>query len=148
MPTPDTFHLIKFIAHIVHEDTGKPLAGNGYTVRFFDFDLLKDDALGESGLSAEGVAQIVCEASQFQTGLLGRLFSRLREQKPDIYIEVVGDDGARLYRSAVRWNVDPLKPDEVTGRVNPTLDLGVFHFRVGKGLAEPGLGSEIHRPMM
>ncbi len=145
--TTETLQLIKFIAHIVHEETGEPLDGTGLTARFYDRDLFKDDALGRAPISKTGVAEIVCSADQYQTGLLGKLFSRLKEKKPDIYIEVIDGSGEAIYRSTVRWDVDPLKADEVTGRVNPTVDLGTFHYRKGKGINDAG-GFEIGRVMV
>lgn len=143
MSTPETLQLIKFVARIIHEETNEPLDGTGLTARFYDRDLFKDDPLGHAAISSDGVTEILCSADQYQTGLLGKLFSRLKEKKPDIYIEVADGKGEVLYRSAVRWDVDPLKVDEVTGRVNPTIDLGMFKYRKGKGFNDPGQGFEI-----
>lgn len=147
MSTPSV-QLVKLIARFVRADTGSPLTGDTYRVRFYDFDLLKEDALGESRLSPEGVAEAICDASQYQTGLLGRLFDRLKEKKPDIFVEVRGEGGVAIYRSAIQWNLDPFKPDEVTGRTNPTIDLGTYQFRHGEGINDQPWRDGIHRPMM
>lgn len=128
--------IVKLIARVVHADTGRPLAEPTYRVRFFDRDLLGDDRLGESGLTGEGVAEVVCSAADYQTGLLGRLCHRLREQKPDIYVEIVDGAGTAMYRSTVRWNVDPARIDEVTGSARRTIDLGTYRFRKGEGLMD------------
>ncbi len=140
--------LIKLIARFVRADTGNPLTGDTYRVRFYDLDLLKDDALGEARLSTEGVAEIICDASQYQTGLLGRLFERLREKKPDIFVEVRRHDGVAIYRSPIQWNLDPFKTDSVTGRTNPTLDLGTYQFRHGDGINDQSWGHNLHGPMV
>lgn len=147
MSTP-SLQLVKLIAHFVRADTGSPLTHDTYRVRFYDFDLLKEDALGESSLSAEGVTEVICDADQYQTGLLGRLFERLKEKKPDIFVEVRGEGGMAIYRSAIQWNLDPFKADEVTGRINPTIDLGTYRFRPGEGIDDQPGGYGIHRPMM
>lgn len=135
--------LVKFIARLVHADTGQPLTDAGYSVRFFDHDLFKDDALGTSALSDKGVAEVICSTASWQTGVLGKLFQRLKEQKPDVFLEVRDASGRVVYVSPIK-SVDPLAPDEVTGRVNTTIDLGTYAFRHGEGLMPPeqkyGLG--------
>lgn len=148
MSTTPAPQLIKLIARFVRADTGSPLTGDAYRVRFYDFDLLKEDALGESRLSEDGVAEVICDASQYQTGLLGRLFERLKEKKPDIFVEVRGEGGVAIYRSAIQWNLDPFKADDVTGRTNPTIDLGTYQFRHGEGINDQPWGHGIHGPMV
>lgn len=126
--------LIKFIARLVDAATGAPVANAAYRVRFFDRDLFKDDPLGEAVLSKDGAAEIICSTASWQTGVLGKVFQRLRERTPDVYIEVV-EGSEVLFRSQVKTVEDPLTPDEVTKRVNLTIDLGEYRFRKGDGLA-------------
>ncbi|MBX3378490.1 MAG: hypothetical protein KF805_00220 [Phycisphaeraceae bacterium] len=139
--------LIKIVARFVRADSGAPLTGPGYRVRFYDFDLIRDDRLGESGLSPDGVAEVICSAADYQGGILARLFDRLKEKKPDLFVEVVESDRA-VFRSPIQWNVDPLKVDEVTGRINPTVDLGTYQFREGEGITDEPWGLGVHKPLM
>lgn len=127
---------LKLIARLVHADTGEPVTDPLLRVRFYDLDVLASDRLGESRLSPEGVAEVVCSEASFQDGLLGRVFERLREKKPDVYLEVVDAAGLPVYRSAVQWNIDPARRNEVTGQTDRTVDLGEFRYRRGEGVLE------------
>lgn len=140
--------LIKLIARFVHADTGLPLTGPGLRARFYDADALTSDFLGQSALSHDGVAEVIFNADDFQTGLLGKIFDRFKERKPDIYCEIADKNGDAIFRSTVQWNVDPLHVDEVTRSTNPTLDLGTYRFRRGQGLIPPGPMAGIPRPPM
>lgn len=130
-----SIQIIKLIARFVHADSGQPVVGPDIRVRFYDRDLLKDDVLGEAVLSNQGVAEVLCSSGSFQSGVLGRLFERLKEKKPDIYCELLGPDGAPIFRSAVRWDLDVGGVNPVTQVANPTIDLGTYRFRRGDGIA-------------
>jgi len=140
--------LVKFVARFVDAETGKPAFGRGWRAKLWDKDLVADDPLGEAVIGETGVVEIVCSSADFQSGLLGRLFDRLKEKKPDVYAEVMEESGRVVYRSPVRWSVDPLRVDEVTGRASPTVDLGTYKVREGEGLMEYDFGVDPYRPLM
>ncbi len=133
MTTPS---LIKLVARFVHADSGQPLNDPSFHVRFFDHDALKDDYLGESVLSSNGVAEIIIHPASFRSGLIGAFFARLAEHRPDVYCTVVDGAGKALYRTSVQWDVDVTRIDETTKRPRPTVDLGTFKYRRGEGLSE------------
>lgn len=133
---------VKVVAKFEHADTGAPLADQDLRVRFYDADLLSDDYLGESRLDDQGRAEVTFEAAKFQTGVLGKLWDRLKEQKPDIFCEVVDHDGQPIYRSSVRWNVDPGKAAQFA-----SVDLGTYAFRKGAGLTQPMFYGGLNRPL-
>lgn len=143
----ESLQLIKINARFVHAESGAPLTGDAFRVRFYDFDLFRNDRLGEAILSPDGRAEIICSAAHYQGGVLARLFDRLKEKKPDLFVEVV--DGDRpVFRSPIQWNIDPLKVNEVTGRVNPTIDLGTFQYREGEGVNDEPWGLGVRKPLM
>ena len=146
--TPNVPMLIKLIARFIHKDTGQPVDDPGYRVQFYDHDVVKDDFLGESGLRSDGVAEIIFDGETFQTGLLGKIFERLKEQKPDVYCQIVDIEDKSIFRSTIRWDVDVTQFDEVTKRPRSTVDLGTFEFLVGDGLQDPYHYSGILRPML
>lgn len=133
-------HIIKLIAHFVDAASGSPLSGENLRVRFLDRDALKDDLLGEGVLGPGGRASVLTTTSSFRSGLLGMLGAALGEKKPDVFCEVLEGETV-IFRTAVTWNVDTEKSNEVTQRADRTIDLGTFQFRRGGGLddeADPG----------
>lgn len=147
-PSPSTPQIIKLIARFVHKGTSQPVSDPALRVRFFDQDAFKDDFLGEATLSSDGVAEIIFDSSAFQSGVLGRIFERLKEKRPDVYCQIVDKDRVPIFRTAVQWDVDVTQFNEVTKRSRPTVDLGTFEFKAGEGVLDPFYYSGIHRPMM
>lgn len=133
---------MKVIAKFEHVDTGAPLTDQDLRVRFYDADLMSDDYLGESRLDEHGCTEVTFEASKFQSGVLGKLWDRLKEQKPDIFCEVIDRDGQAIYRSSVRWNVDPGSAAKFAA-----VDLGTYAFSKGAGLSQPMFYGGLNRPL-
>jgi hypothetical protein len=129
-----SIQIVKLIARFVHADSGRPVTGPDVRVRFFDRDVLRDDLLGEAVLNSEGVAEVLCSAGSYQSGVLGRVFERLRERKPDIYCELLDAEGRPIFRTPVRWDLDVARVNPVTQVASPTVDLGTYQFRRGEGL--------------
>ncbi|MDX2132239.1 MAG: hypothetical protein SFY69_09315 [Planctomycetota bacterium] len=141
--------ILKFIARFVRDDTGAPLSDPALRVRFLDRDLLRDDLLGESALSADGVAQVLCTSSAFRSGLTGEVAASLGEDKPDLYCEVREGD-TPVFRTPVAWNTPVAEIDPVTKTASTTVDLGTFRFRRGEGFEGLGFGDSTTplRPMV
>lgn len=119
--------IIKLIAAFVDGQTGKPLTGEGLTVRFCDRDMVKDDVLGESLLSG-GEASVITTELAFK-GLLG-----IGERTPDLYCEV-RDHGKAVYRTPVAWNSKVVEK-RPGGEKVLTHHLGTFRVTPGEGLAD------------
>lgn len=100
--------LFKVIAGFTDAD-GKPLAGSNYSVALLDEDRFFDDRLGETGLSADGVAEFLVSAVDILS------FDSAGERTPDLYF-VVRKDGDEVFRSEVFREVDFAAKDPVTGR--------------------------------
>lgn len=79
------------------QESGRPLPG--LLVRAFDKDVFSDDYLGEAETDAAGHFQIQFTDAQFKDFL---------ESRPDLYLCVLGPDGAALHDTshAVRENAD------------------------------------------
>lgn len=129
--------LIVLCARFVDADSGAPLVGEALRVRFFDSDAIADDFLGETGLGTDGVARIVISPARYRSGLKGAAGEAFGELEPDIYCEVREGDKV-LYRSAVKWDIEPTPKDPVPG-LHRTLDLGTYQFRRGEGLQGDGI---------
>lgn len=128
--------LLKLSARFVHADTGAPLSGPTLRVRFMDKDAIKDDLLGESALDAAGRAEIVTTSSDFRSGVMGLLGGLVSERKPDVYCEVT-ELGTPIFRTQVKWNLDPAQRDAITKQASNMIDLGTFAFKRGEGLTTP-----------
>lgn len=138
--------IVKLIARFVHADSGRPVAGPDVRVRFFDRDVLRDDLLGEAVLNSDGVAEVLCSAGSYQSGVLGRVFERLRERKPDIYCELLDANGHPIFRTPVQWDLDVARVSPVTQVASPTVDLGTYQFRRGGGLDSADTSAGLRPP--
>lgn len=139
-------HIIKLIARFVHADTGAPLSDPHLRVRFYDRDALRDDLLGESSLSPQGVAEVISTSGNFQSGLMGLPARLLSEKKPDVFCEVREKD-VPIYRSKVAWNVEVERVNPITRSPDRTVDLGTFRFRKGEGLTDAASGESPKSPL-
>lgn len=113
----------------MHADSGRALSGEGLTVRFCDRDPIKDDVLGESLLSPDGLAEVVTTTGSFHSG-----FS-FGERTPDLYC-VVCDHGRPVYRTRVAWNTPVVEHGRVSKEALLTHDLGTFRYTRGEGLTD------------
>lgn len=100
--------LYKVIAAFT-DANGSPLRGDGYSVALLDEDRFFDDRLGETRLSADGVAEFLVSAADILS------FDSAGERTPDLYF-VVRKDGDEIFRSTVFREVDFEVKDPVTGR--------------------------------
>ena len=100
--------LYKVIAEFT-DANGGPLSGDGYSVALLDEDRFFDDRLGDSSLSADGVAEFLVSAADILS------FDSAGERTPDLYF-VVRKDGREIYRSEVFREVDFEIKNPVTGR--------------------------------
>ncbi len=110
----------KVYARFLRKSDGKPLFGGHYSVKLYDKDILIDDKLGESRLGDDGRAQLLFDLADVSSS-----YAPL-ELKPDLYLTVFEGD-REIFRSPVRWNLDFLHRDPVTGQQDDlTQDLGTF----------------------
>lgn len=97
-----------------------PISGADILVQIVDQDPLSDDLLGTCGVDATGAGELM-----FDLDLASSADSPL-EMQPDVYLKVFRN-GALIYRSDVKLDVDFLAVHPVTGMANSlTKDLGVF----------------------
>jgi len=139
--------MYRLTARFVNAETGEPLSGPDLRVRFLDRDVLRDDLLGESALSADGRAGVVTTSSSFHAGLFGVIAAKFGERRPDVYCEVIEGDSP-IFRSKVEWNLDLERENPVTGRTDRTIDLGTYQVTRGQGLGGPDAGPKAMRPEM
>ena len=81
---------------VEEEETGRPLPN--LVVRAFDKDLALDDRLGAASTDPDGRFAIRFGADRFRD---------VWESRPDLYLRIYDQDGARLIHEttdAVRWN--------------------------------------------
>ncbi|HEX2838471.1 MAG TPA: hypothetical protein VHN77_10120 [Phycisphaerales bacterium] len=133
--------IIKLTARFAHADSGKPLTGEGLTVRFCDRDTVKDDVLGESLLSPDGRAEIVTTTGSFHSGLA------FGERRPDLYC-VVCDHGKPVFRTPVAWDTKVAERSKTTGQTMLTHDLGTFKYTRGAGFEEAPQGGFGIKPVI
>jgi len=120
--------IIKLTARFVHAGSDKPLAGEGFTVRFCDKDVVKDDVLGEATLSPDGRAEVLTTTGSFSGG------ATFGERKPDLYC-LVCEHGKPIFRSPVAWD-KAVADRSRSGEHVLTHDLGTFQFTRGGGFGD------------
>lgn len=103
-------------AKFVEKKTGKPISGSGYLAKLFDRDIFKkDDFMGEGTLNGDGEVEITCDLAN--AGL---------EITPDLYF-VLFHNEKNIFKSKVKWNVNFLTVNKVTGvKYSTPQDLGTF----------------------
>lgn len=105
-------------ARFIAKGNGLPLTGSGYQMRLFDKDIFDDDYLGESGLDANGVAEIRLSNKAFSDW--GNL-----ETTPDFYFVVV-KDGVQIFKSNVMKEIDIVAIEQFKMGEGEVIDLGTF----------------------
>lgn len=127
--------LIVLSARFVDADTGSPLDPTGMRVRFLDADALVDDLLGECELPGDGIARIIVAPGSYRSGLFGSVGQAFGELEPDVYCELFEGDRI-VYRTQVKWDLNPEAVNAASGLNERTLDLGTYRVRRGEGLGE------------
>ncbi|WP_186754999.1 hypothetical protein [Echinicola salinicaeni] len=90
--------IVRIHVKLLSKETGKPLSGKAYRVKFYDKDAFKDDLLGESDLTAQGMAILSISKKDYTS--LDSPF----EEHPDIYF-VLYKEGKEIYKSPVAESV-------------------------------------------
>ena len=90
------------------DETGRPLAGNGWKTAARDQDALIDDCLGEAGLDERGEARILISVADIMS------IDSPGERTPDLYFTLYRD-GTEVFRTEVVEDVDFESLDPVSG---------------------------------
>ena len=109
-------------ANFMIKGSGRPLNGTEYRARLYDKDLIKDDFIEVSSLSAEGEVAFTLHTKNIAG------WDSPGETKPDLYI-VLERFGAEIFRTPVAMNLSV----ENSGDFDP--DKGL-HFNLGTYLVD------------
>ena len=109
-------NFVNVIAKLVGKETGDVISGDSYVARLYDKDLFnKDDFLSETSPDMKGNIQFLFDMDKAGNDLM-----------PDIYF-ILFKDGSKIFKSKIKWNINFLKKNKVTGEKNSrSVDLGTF----------------------
>ena len=102
------------------DESGNPLAGDGWTATVSDQDILLDDCLGKAKLDKEGRATFLLTVADIMS------LDSPGERNPDLYFTLL-KDGKEVFRSNVSEDVDFESLHQVSGdAMDITREFGPF----------------------
>ncbi|MBK7110792.1 MAG: hypothetical protein KA954_08510 [Chitinophagales bacterium] len=106
-------------ARFLEKGTNKPLSGKEYICKLFDYDILKNDFLGEAHPDNTGLVHFSVDPKSF------RDFNNLIDKYPDLFIEVEYEEEL-LFATPIAKNAKVLEGGTFDIKEGEVIDLGTF----------------------